>query len=305
MSELTKKPDFFIVGAPKCGTTSFYHYLRQHPQIFMPENKEPHYFGSDLKKRSDEFIKTEEEYLSLFKDADPSQITGEASTYYLYSKAAREEIKSYNPHAKIIIMLRNPIDFLHSLHAQLLFSGNEDVIDFSEALALEKERTLGYKLPPFIDLEDKLFYREQVRRMPSQVGSYIQTFGNKNVLIILMEDLQNKPGVVYKQALKLLNVDSQFEPEFIVKNPSKKVHIFWLRNLVKKYHFRLGQLRGVFSDKPVGIIKFIIQKNSVAEPREGIPLDLKVQLQKEFVPTIEKLESIINRNLLHWKGTSA
>ena len=100
MSELTKKPDFFIVGAPKCGTTSFYHYLRQHPQIFMPDNKEPHYFGSDLKKRSDEFIKTEEEYLSLFKDADPSQMTGEASTFYLYSKVAQEEIKSFSPHAK-------------------------------------------------------------------------------------------------------------------------------------------------------------------------------------------------------------
>ena len=124
------------------------------------------------------------EYLSLFKDADPSQMTGEASTFYLYSKVAQEEIKSFNPHAKIIIMLRNPIDFLHSLHAQFLFSGNEDAIDFSEALVLEKERTQGHKLPPFIDLEDKLFYREQVRRMPSQVGSYIQTFGNKNVLII-------------------------------------------------------------------------------------------------------------------------
>ena len=122
MLESTKKPGFFIVGAPKCGTTSFYHYLRQHPQIFMPDNKEPHYFGSDLKKRSDEFIKTEEEYLSLFKDADSSQMAGEASTFYLYSKAAQKEIKGFNPHAKIIIMLRNPIDFLHSLRISFVFS---------------------------------------------------------------------------------------------------------------------------------------------------------------------------------------
>ena len=62
------KPDFFIVGAPKCGTTSMYHYLRQHDQIFMPDYKEPHYFGKDLKKRSDEFVDNEDEYLNLFKE---------------------------------------------------------------------------------------------------------------------------------------------------------------------------------------------------------------------------------------------
>ena len=128
-----RKPDFFIVGAPKCGTTSMFHYLRQHPQIFMPDNKEPHYFGKDLIKMSDEFIDNEDEYLNLFKDAKSDQKLGEASTFYLYSKSAYKEIKEYNPDAKIIIMLRNPIDFLHSLHSQLLFSGYEDELDFEIA----------------------------------------------------------------------------------------------------------------------------------------------------------------------------
>ena len=81
------KPDFFIVGAPKCGTTSLYYYLRQHPQIFMPDYKEPHFFGKDLNKISDEFIYDEIKYLDLFKDAKPDQKIGEASTFYLYSKS--------------------------------------------------------------------------------------------------------------------------------------------------------------------------------------------------------------------------
>ena len=83
----------------------------------MPDYKEPHYFGKDLKKRSDEFIDNDGEYLSLFKDAQSNQKIGEASTFYLYSKSAPREIKEYNPGAKIIIMLRNPIDFLYSLHS--------------------------------------------------------------------------------------------------------------------------------------------------------------------------------------------
>ena len=65
-----RKPDFFIVGAPKCGTTSLYYYLRQHPEIFLPDYKEPHYFGKDLKKRSDEFI--DNDLLDFFEDDSSS-----------------------------------------------------------------------------------------------------------------------------------------------------------------------------------------------------------------------------------------
>jgi len=160
-----RKPDFFIVGAPKCGTTSMYHYLRQHDQIFMPDEKEPHYFGEDLKKRPDKFIDNEDEYLNLFKDAKPDQKLGEASTFYLYSKSASREIKEYNPDAKIIIMLRNPIDFLNSLHSQLLFSGNEDEPDFEiamelEEIALRDEFFIERKLFPNVDFYSGLVYRK-------------------------------------------------------------------------------------------------------------------------------------------------
>ena len=118
----------------------------------MPDYKEPHFFGKDLNKRSDEFIDNEDEYLTLFKGAKSDQKIGEASTFYLYSKSAPKEIKEYIPDAKIIIMLRNPIDFLYSLHSQLLFSGNEDVPDFEEALNLEEVRIQGNSLPKKMDM---------------------------------------------------------------------------------------------------------------------------------------------------------
>src|SRR5665647_751711 len=112
-----KRPDFFIVGAPKCGTTAMNNYLAQHPDVFMAQ-KEIHYFGSDLKMR----VKvSESEYLNYFQNAEEKKLIGEASVWYLFSEKAAAEIKAFSPQAKIIIMLRDPIDVLHSLHSQHLF----------------------------------------------------------------------------------------------------------------------------------------------------------------------------------------
>src|SRR5512141_2214266 len=97
-----RQPDFFIVGAPKCGTTAMNGYLRQHPQIFMPERKDISYFGSDLKFGRSRI--TKEEYLSLFRNANGAFRIGESSVWYLYSKTAAEEIKSFAPSASIIVM---------------------------------------------------------------------------------------------------------------------------------------------------------------------------------------------------------
>ena len=299
---ITRKPDFFIVGAPKCGTTSLYYYLRQHPQIFMPEYKEPHFFGKDLNKLSDEFISDETKYLSLFEDAAPGQIIGEASTFYLYSKSAPGEIEQYNPKAKIIIMLRNPIDFLHSLHSQFLFSGNEDIVDFEEALKLEEERIQGKYLPENIDMLDKVYYKEHVSRIPGQVQNYINIFGRENVTILILEDLQNDPVRCYKKILKMLNVNMEFTPDISIHNPNKVVRSFQIRNIIKRYHIYLGKLRGIFYNKSIGIIRYFIKRNTKEIKRKPIPLDLRIKLNNELKSNIEQLETIINRDLNHWKS---
>jgi len=100
------KPNFFIVGAPKCGTTSMTEYLKQHPDIFIPEEKEPHYFGSDLEYPR--ITKTEAQYLRLFSEAQDERRLGEASVWYLFSQRAAQEIYEFNPLSRIIIMLRTP-----------------------------------------------------------------------------------------------------------------------------------------------------------------------------------------------------
>ena len=118
-----RKPDFFIVGAPKGGTTAMNAYLGQHPEIFIAERKELHFFGTDLDFSSPRI--TQEQYLSCFSEVQNEKRVGETSVWYLYSKQAAVEIKKFCPSANIIIMLRNPVDMLYSQHSQFLYNGNE------------------------------------------------------------------------------------------------------------------------------------------------------------------------------------
>ncbi len=161
-----KKPDFFIVGAPKSGTTALNNYLSQHPDVFMAQ-KELHRFGSDLKMR---IVPSQEEYLQSFQSAGEGKLIGEASVWYLFSKTAATEIKRFSPAARIVIMLRNPVEVLPSLHSQNLYNGNEDTKDLKKALDLDVERKKGNFLPDSLDFFalpsyfDSALYFEQVKR---------------------------------------------------------------------------------------------------------------------------------------------
>ena len=155
-----KNPNLFIVGAPKSGTTFLYYYLKQHPDIYFPNFKEPHFFGSDLIRRNGAYNLSLDEYQDLFKT--DKKIIGEASTFYIFSKDAPEEIYNFNPKAKIIIMLRDLVDLVHSLHSQFVFSGDEVIEDFTQALELEDSRLSGNSIPNQTTVVNKLFYTSNI-----------------------------------------------------------------------------------------------------------------------------------------------
>ena len=116
MSEI-RKPNLFIVGAPKCGTTAWYHYLQHHKDISFSEAKEPHYFCTDFPNFR--WAKTEEEYLKLFADLPDSKYIGEASVMYLYSEEAIHRVREFNPDAKVMVFIRAYESFFASYHSQL------------------------------------------------------------------------------------------------------------------------------------------------------------------------------------------
>jgi len=210
-----RKPDFFIVGAPKCGTTALNDYLQAHPEIFIPAKKEIHFFGADLQFQRPRV--TLSEYLSYFAPVQREKRVGESSVWYLYSQQAAEEIKAFSPAARIIIMLRNPVDMMYSLHSQRVYNDNENLVNFEEALAAEADRRQGKRL--YQNASDAMgsLYRAAATYTP-QVQRYFAVFGREQVHIILFDEFARATPEVYRQTCEFLGVDPQFRPEFRIVN---------------------------------------------------------------------------------------
>ena len=167
-----KKPNTFIVGKPKSGTSALHFFLEKHPEVFMCNPKEPRYFCSDFIKQSNDhygkrdpyfYFQTQEEYLKLFEDAKDEKIVGEGSVIYMYSKESEQRIYDFNKDAKIIIMIREPVDFLYALHSEIVVTGKENEEDFKAALSLEDERKSGKNLPKRVRFPGMVYYSERMR----------------------------------------------------------------------------------------------------------------------------------------------
>ena len=190
---MDKRPNLYLVGAPKTGSTSLYSYLAEHPQIFMCADKEPHFFCSDLHEQCKELhgklIKfrytSEPEYQSLFQGVKDELVIGEASTSYLYSSLAAEKIHGFNPNAKIIVLLRNPIDLMNSWYHYIRYTSEEPVSTFEEALSLETARKSSLdNIPESVWYPARVYYRDLVQ-FDVQLQPYYKFFGQKNVKILI------------------------------------------------------------------------------------------------------------------------
>lgn len=290
-----KKPNLFIVGAPKCGTTSMHNYLGQHPEIFMSDPKELHYFSPDVDYFPQK-IKGLSNYLQFFDSAGDAKYIGESSPEYLYSEVAAQQIKEFCSDAKIIIMLRNPPDMLYSLHGDLLLWKDEEILDFSEALAAQEERKQGRKIPKssksgkeikFLLYFDWVKYSTQVRR-------YFKMFGKENVHIILFNEFVKDTASIYCQTLEFLGVEPDFPVEKKVKNPSKPLPNIAVRSFFRKYPNLVEKLE---SSSYADLVKFLfydIGKFGQPQRPKKIDPELRLKLMKHFQPEIEELASLLN-----------
>jgi len=246
------RPNFFIVGAPRCGTTAMWHYLKQHPEVYLPPDKEPHFFGSDLRfqrsmvggqapLKGEHFLtsppwpypRTEgdtAQYLSRFSEAREVKRVGEASTWYLRSRRAATEIKEFDPSASIIIMLGNPVEMLASLHTLFVFLGIETIRDLGEVLRACEPRRSRASLPRDCTIVSNFTYRDSVR-YADQVKRYIDTFGIDNVLVILHDDLKRDVSAAYLETLRFLNVEQDYRPDFRIVDPSTRARVNAVRSL--------------------------------------------------------------------------
>ena len=292
------RPNFFIVGAPKCGTTAMNDYLARHPDIFMAK-KEIHYFGSDLKTK---YKVTYTEYLDYFKSSNDKKVIGEASVWYLFSQMAAKEIKDFSPAAKILIMLRNPVDVLYSLHSQHLYDGNEDVTDFERAISLDAERKKGNKLPDSVDYTELPPYIDSVL-FADQVKRYLDAFGEENVRIILYDDFVKNTDDAVAGTLKFLGLANINTGEYRVINLNKSIRLFFLHRLIKNPPPRLRKIvRIILPFKAVRhhIMSYFSRLNIKYKKRKKMDDQLRLRLKEKLAEDISSLSKIIKRNLSAW-----
>ena len=185
-----------------------YTYLQQHPDVFMPANKEPRFHCSDLDSGSDLdgkfFIRDQGEYLALFDAAGLAARVGEGCIFNLFSTTAADSIKEMSPDAKIIILLREPVEQMYSFHAVRRRNATED-LDFGAALDAEADRREGRRLPK-LARNLKMYQYRAVASYTDQVARYFERFGRDKVLVLIYEELRSDPRAAYLQTLDFLGL---------------------------------------------------------------------------------------------------
>jgi hypothetical protein len=302
-------PNFFIVGAPRCGTSSLYFYLEKHPQVFMCKPKEPHYFGSDLELRPRPYT-DQEAYLKLFEGAGEATHGGEASVLYLYSRKAPDEILALNPAARIVIMLRDPVDMIRSLHVRNLLNNYEDIVDLEQALAAEQARREGQRIPPTCVPPLTLQYTT-LGRYADHVVRYQQVFGRDRVLCLLFDDLEKEPERVYGETLAFLGLEDRGRPEFKAYNQALR----WRNQRVAQVLLpAYARCHGLASRVPtrglkalalgtVGTLFYLpmrVNLNMKPGPAPRLSVEKRRELQGILREDVQRLADVLGRDLSHW-----
>lgn len=299
---LIRKPDFFVVGAPKSGTTSLYYYLKAHPQVFLPRRKELLFFCDDLHFNFP--LLSEEQFLNYYRDAGDKSISGEVSVWNLFSRSAAQKIFDLNPDSRIIILLRNPVDMLYALHSNHVFNDNEIIADFEEALSAEEDRKKGKRISPVIKGPVEGLYYSEIVKYAEQVQRYYEVFAKEKVKVILFDDFIVDTKRVFTDLLRFLEVDESYKPEFKTHNASKTVKSSALKKFTidpPSWLKRIGRKIFPHQSKRRDVLMHLLWKiNTREELRKALAPELRFRLIQEFTPGIRKLEKVIDRDLSAW-----
>lgn len=304
---LVTNPGFFIVGAPKCGTTALAAYLGEHPGIFVTKPKEPYFFCTDMPRYR--WVRTWDLYRSLFAAAGSDLLAGEASVYYLYSREAIAGIRAAYPRAKLIAILRRPDEMVYSLYRQLRFNREEDQADFRRAWELEFDRREGRNLP--VGCRDgKVFHYRSVARYGEQLLRALRHFPREQIEIAFYDDFVRDPRSVYRQLLAFLQLPDdgrdRFPPVNVHKthrSPSVQSGLRWSFDRLHRLRLAVQERSGidlskVWLHRPVTNFLAVMNK----KPQKKPPLEdsLRREIVEAYRGDIALLAEISGRNLDDW-----
>jgi hypothetical protein len=286
------KPNYFIVGTAKAGTTSIFNVLLKHPEVYVPQNKETYYFGEY--NYPDSRIEHLHEYKAIFDAAPEDNVCVEVSTSYLYSKNAAQQIKAYNPDARIIMILRNPVDRAFSHYLYKLKTDKEKYMSFEEALTAEQNR-IEKNWPYGYHYASMGFYYDQVSR-------YLERFVRSNILILFFDDLKNNPYEFYHQMFQFLMVDEE-----VSINYEKKYNISGMFR--SKLLMKLLNTDNILKNTAKRIVPTRYRRHVSGRLKDlNINRKKKYQIKPEtrnhlcdlFFNDLKKLEALLDTDLSAW-----
>jgi hypothetical protein len=308
---IQRRPDFFIVGHPKSGTTALYEMLRRHPQIYMPELKEPGFLAPDMRPRfqpprSPLLPTTLADYLSLFSAAGTGRLVGEATSSYLLSHEAARCIAALHPEARVVAILREPASFLHSLHLQLLRVHIESKKDLAEAMRLEPARLSGREIPGRCPQPQMLAYSQHVRYV-DQLSRYRAAFPPEQLLVLIYDEFRRDNEATVRAVRRFLGVEERRPVEVVNANPTtvrmRSQHLDELLN-------RVSVGRGPVSRSVKSGVKLLtssglrqsaigtVQRRVVnGSPRQPDP-QLMFSLRRRFKGEVVALSEYLGRDLV-------
>ncbi|WP_129670930.1 sulfotransferase [Candidatus Chloroploca sp. Khr17] len=294
-------PNFLLIGPPKCGTTALYATLARHPQVFMSPVKEPYFFafdgepivfgGPDGAYFQRHAVASQAAYADLFAAAGNLPVIGEASTIYLSSyqpEKTATRIHNALPMARLVAVLRQPVDRAYSAFTDMRARGLEPLSDFGEALAAEPQRTANNWRPGFRYWQNGLYAQNLI--------PYYERFPPTHVRIYLYEDWRDRPQTMLADLCNFLEIDPARLPVQVLQhNVTRWVRYLWLERLIKRGS-RAKQLLPVRLRRAISAhLRFW---NQVKPP----PLDPALQnnLTERYRDELMRLQDLIGRDLRHW-----
>ena len=295
-------PDFVIAGDPRCGTTALYSYLSEHDQIFLPALKEPHFFAPELGDLRQ--VATHHDYISLFENAAASDVTGEGSVWYLHSERAIAQLVRHRPDVRLVLMLRNPVDFLESVHQTLVLTQVQEMTDFEEAWRCSSSLPAG-ETQWLLDYRNLASFGAHLERL-------CRTIQRERVLIHTMQDLKVDPRSMYQETLNFLGVTDDGRRDFAPTNERIQFKSALVGRLLIDPPEPIRTIRKVLqrastseTSSPLSVVargaRRIIRLNWESADESPISNELRREILNELRSDIDLAESILQRDLGSWR----
>lgn len=291
-------PNFFLAGAPRCGTSSLFAYLRQHPDVFLPEDKlkEPNFFMPQGFVNN--HLLDTQGYVDMFAGQGDKRRRGEASVMYLYCPETPETLKALGDDVKILFNLRDPVDFVFSLYHMMHSLGYEDAPTLRDALALGPQRDRGEMIPQCTHWPLATRYR-YVARFSPHIKRWLDVFGRDRVKIVLIDDLHQAPERVCQETFEFLDLDPSFKP---VARQYNSTEVQRVKGFVRRHPSLQWLASRMSSDMRVRLASMLATATRQKTNRNDENADVREKLRVELDDEIVALQDIIGRDLSHWRS---